>query len=309
MSEVDDEYEEFTKAVSLGLYDYMRKSHSNGFVLSLSGGVDSSVCAVLVKEMIERCGKAPIDTSYLTCVYQATKNSSYDTEQAARSVAEGLGFRFVKWDVDELVERYEELVTDAIGRSLRWDIDDIARQNIQARVRAPGVWMIANIKGALLLSTSNRSEAAVGYATMDGDTCGGLAPIAGIGKPFLIEWLRRMSQKYPCVKPVLDLKPTAELRPEEQTDEQDLMPYPVLEDIQKAAIRDKLSPSEVFVRLRRATMVCDDDLLKKYIDRFFDLWHRNQWKRERYAPAFHLDDESLDPKTWCRFPILSGRLQ
>ncbi len=72
-----------------------------------------------------------------------------------------------------------------MDRKLTWQTDDIALQNIQARVRAPSVWMIANIYNALLLSTSNRSEAAVGYATMDGDTSGGLSPIAGIDKHFL----------------------------------------------------------------------------------------------------------------------------
>lgn len=320
-----DEFEDFTAAVSLGLYDYMRKSRSNGFVLSLSGGVDSAACAVLVKEMIERCGPCETElgshsghgtnTSTLTCVYQATKNSSDETREAARSVAEGLGFEFVVWEVEKMVEGYSYLVEKAIGRDLEWTRDDMAMQNIQARVRAPGIWMLANIKNALLLTTSNRSEAAVGYATMDGDTCGGLAPIAGIGKPFLIDWLCHMSGKYPCLKPVLALKPTAELRPlawtEKQTDEADLMPYPLLEAIQKAAIRDKLSPDEVFVKLCSDTQWFaegDPEQLKKWIDKFFMLWHRNQWKRERYAPAFHVDDESLDPKTWCRFPILSGRL-
>lgn len=310
-----DEFEDFTAAVSLGLYDYMRKSRSNGFVLSLSGGVDSAACAVLVKEMVERCPRSrpsiKQNKDILTCVYQSTKNSSFVTERAARSVAEGLGFKFEVWDVEKLVEGYSNLVESAIVRKLDWKTDDMAMQNIQARVRAPGIWMLANIKNALLLTTSNRSEAAVGYATMDGDTCGGLAPIAGIGKPFLIDWLRYMREKYACLQPVLELKPTAELRPgKDQTDEADLMPYPLLERIQKAAIRDKLSPAEVFEQINSSYSGAwdDPDLLKKYIDRFFTLWHRNQWKRERYAPAFHVDDESLDPKTWCRFPILSGKL-
>ena len=318
----EDKWDDFTEAVSLGLWDYMRKSRSNGFILSLSGGVDSTACAVLVREMIERAGLKP--GNLMTCAYQATQHSSDATEAAARSVAEGLGFQFVKWDVDKLVAGYVHLVEDAIGRIPTWETDDVALQNIQARVRAPGVWMLANLKNALLLTTSNRSEAAVGYATMDGDTCGGLAPIAGIGKPFLIEWLAYMSEKYPCVRPVLKLKPSAELRPggenQEQTDEDDLMPYVLLEQIQQAAIRDKLSPDEVYERLSNLewlTVTSDgcssaprpeENTLRGYIDKFFTLWHRNQWKRERYAPAFHIDDESLDPKTWCRFPILSGKL-
>jgi NAD+ synthase (glutamine-hydrolysing) len=221
--------------------------------------------------------------------------------------------------VDALVEGYKALVAGAIGRPLDWGRDDVALQNIQARVRAPGVWLLANLQGGLLLTTSNRSEAAVGYATMDGDTAGGLAPIGGIDKAFLRAWLVRLEAEglsgVPPL-PVLGLvnrqAPTAELRPAErhQTDEDDLMPYPVLDAIERAAIRDKLGPLAVHQRMlaafgdRHAA-----PLLARWVERFFRLWCQNQWKRERYAPSFHLDDENLDPKTWCRFPILSGNFE
>ncbi len=186
-------------------------------------------------------------------------------------------------------------------------------------VRAPGVWMLANLHSALLLSTSNRSEAAVGYATMDGDTSGGLSPIAGIDKAFLQHWLCWLEQQgpdgvgpVPALRAVNQQQPTAELRPSEaaQTDERDLMPYEVLDAIERAAIRDKLIPVEVFDRLRaHYGDTYSPAELECWVDRFFRLWSRNQWKRERYAPSFHLDDENLDPKTWCRFPILSGGFQ
>jgi NAD+ synthase (glutamine-hydrolysing) len=167
--------------------------------------------------------------------------------------------------------------------------------------------MIANLNRALLLTTSNRSEAAVGYATMDGDTSGGLAPLGGIDKAFLLQFLRWAEPNLGLsgLSYVNNLQPTAELRPaaEGQTDEGDLMPYSILDKIEKAAIRDYKSPVEVFKTLRGLR---DDAVLKGYIRKFYTLWARNQWKRERYAPSFHLDDENLDPKTWCRFPILSG---
>jgi NAD+ synthase (glutamine-hydrolysing) len=191
----------------------------------------------------------------------------------------------------------------------------VALQNIQARARAPGVWLLANLRGALLLATSNRSEAAVGYTTMDGDTCGGLSPIAGVDKAYLRQWLRWMESTGPAgVGPLPALAavnvqpPTAELRPPEshQTDEADLMPYDVLDAIERAAIRDKLTPLEVLRQLEVQLPDCDRRQLAEWVERFFRLWCRNQWKRERYAPCFHLDDENLDPKTWCRFPILSG---
>ena len=85
------------------------------------------------------------------------------------------------------------------------------------------------------------------------------------------------------------------------------MPYDVLDAIERAAIRDKNSPIEVFELMRGQQFAhFTTQQIGLWVERFFKLWCRNQWKRERYAPSFHLDDENLDPKTWCRFPILSG---
>jgi NAD+ synthase (glutamine-hydrolysing) len=218
-------------------------------------------------------------------------------------------------DVDALVEQYTAMIAGTLGRPLTWEQDDLALQNIQARVRAPGAWLLTNLKGALLLATSNRSEVAVGYATMDGDTAGGLSPLAGIDKAFLRRWLRWMESTGPVgAHPIPELglvnqqQPTAELRPsgEHQTDEGDLMPYEVLDRIERLAIRDKLMPLEIFQHLRVEYPQRPSADLAGWITKFFRLFCRNQWKRERFAPAFHLDDLNLDPKTWCRFPILSG---
>ncbi len=315
--------EEFTRAMALGLFDYCRKSHSRGFVVSLSGGADSAACALLVDVMRRMAGPERVRVlsglgetrDLLTCVYQSTRNSGDVTRSAARELASAIGATFLEFDVDALVHDYTAMVEKEIGRKLTWENDDLALQNIQARVRSPGVWMLANLNGALLLATSNRSEAAVGYATMDGDTSGGLSPIAGIDKAFLREWLRWMESTgphalgpVPALKCVNDQQPTAELRPREskQTDEGDLMPYPLLDAIERAAIRDKKMPVEVFGDMRVRFPEYGAAQMKTWVARFYRLWSRNQWKRERYAPSFHLDDENLDPKTWCRFPILSG---
>lgn len=326
--------EEFTRAVTLGLFDYLRKSHSRGFIISLSGGADSAACAVLValtfqlaeqelgangfRQKLAHLGaseEAFALPALLACVYQGSKNSGDTTLRAAEELAQALGCTFDSWDIAPLVEGYEGILEKHLRRSLTWEEDDIARQNIQARVRAPGIWMLANIRNALLLTTSNRSEAAVGYATMDGDTCGGLAPIAGIDKAFLRHWLRWMEEAgapgiapIPALAAVNQQQPTAELRPDEaeQTDEGDLMPYPLLDQIEKWAIRDKRSPRDILQLVTTAFPQYGPDQHKAWVKRFFLLWSRNQWKRERYAPGFHLDDDNLDPKTWCRFPILSG---
>ncbi|MEM8933798.1 MAG: NAD+ synthetase, partial [Acidobacteriota bacterium] len=102
--------------------------------------------------------------------------------------------------------------------------------------------------------------------------------------------------------------PTAELRPHEadQTDEDDLMPYDLLDAIEESAIGEKRVPVEVYRAMRGRFPTIERRQLAEWVQRFFRLWCRNQWKRERYAPSFHVDDKNLDPKTWCRFPILSG---
>ena len=321
--------EELARAVSLGLFDYLRKSKARGFVLSLSGGADSSCCAIFVAEMVKRasaelgwnafCQALQLDEKeiqgdwkkavgkLLTCAYQGTKNSSNQTFSAAQQLAQSIGAEFHQWTIDDEVNSYSKKIEYAIGRNLSWDSDDIAMQNIQARTRSPIIWMLANIKKAVLLTTSNRSEGDVGYATMDGDTSGSFAPIAGLSKPFIIQWLRwaESSLGHSGLHAVNNLQPTAELRPLErnQTDESDLMPYVVLEAIERHAILERKSPVEVFESMKSSH---DRLQLKGWIRKFFRLWSINQWKRERLAPSFHLDDLNVDPRSWCRFPILSS---
>ncbi len=344
--------EEFARAVALGLFDYLRKSRSQGYVLSLSGGADSSAIAatvfLMVRMAVENIGLAGVKQKLayisaiqdcdsaeamvgklLTVMYQGTENSSDDTFLSAKELADSIGATFLNININGLVETYRGLIEGQLGRKLSWETDDVALQNIQARVRAPGIWLIANLNNALLLSTSNRSEAAVGYATMDGDTSGSISPITGIDKHFLRGWLRWLETtglniastpspetaiRLAGLHRVNNLQPTAELRPltSKQTDEDDLMPYDVLNAIELAAIRDKKPPIDV-LKLMEVQFngqvnrpQHDREKLLIWVERFFTLWSRNQWKRERYAPSFHLDDHNLDPRSWCRFPILSG---
>ena len=337
--------EEMARAVALGLWDYLRKSRALGYVVSLSGGADSAACAVLValavrlafaelgaagvRHRLSTCrrlhdaidrGGGPVAAvgALLACAYQPTENSGAVTRHAAAEVAAAIGAEFHVIDVDAQYKAYIATLETAIGRKLSWATDDVTLQNIQARVRAPSIWMLANLRGAVLLTTSNRSEAAVGYATMDGDTAGGLAPLGGIDKTYLRAWLLWMETTGPLgLDPVAALglinaqQPTAELRPPDhagirQTDEADLMPYEFLEAVEDSAIRDKHTPVEVLQELLPRYPAHTPIELATWIERFFRLWCRNQWKRERIAPSFHLDDRNVDPRSWCRFPILSG---
>jgi NAD+ synthase (glutamine-hydrolysing) len=159
---------------------------------------------------------------------------------------------------------------------------------------------------------------AVGYATMDGDTAGSLSPLAGIDKSFLLEWLSVLETRgiagippLPFLGAITSQAPTAELRPRapgvvEQTDEADLMPYPLLSRLEALAIRERKSPRQCLRELSTEAPWRDDPRLGQWTARFFRLWTRNQWKRERYAPSFHLDRHDLDPRSGTRFPILSA---
>lgn len=331
------EFEEFLRAAALGLFDYLRKSGLRGFALSLSGGADSSSVALLVRMMLELAvaelgfketmAKLPkveatneqtidgVMRNILFCAYQGSQYSSEDTRTSAREVAKALGARYEEWEIDGLVADYKQIICRVLGRELDLSdrTDSLVDQNLQARVRSPGIWGIANAYHFLLLTTSNRSEAGVGYSTMDGDTSGALNPIGGISKEFLLRWLPWMQNEgptglhpWPVLRYVTVLQPSAELAAD-QTDEKDLMPYPVLNAIEGWAVRDKLMPVEVFALMQLwFSRSYQRDMLARWVRKFFSLWSRNQWKRERFAISFHYDDRNLDPKTWCRFPVLSG---
>ncbi|MCB1138932.1 MAG: NAD(+) synthase [Leptospiraceae bacterium] len=415
-----DGHLEFLYATTLALFDYLRKSHSRGYAISLSGGADSAACSVLVERMIRYGvaelglagflqaihredlledaairGDAAVEASttkkqnpgehqqidalvsqLLFTVYQATAQSSETTRTAAARIAGGLGAHHREVSIQSIVEGYVGSYEEAYQRKLDWSTDDLVLQNIQARARSPLVWMLANATGSLLISTGNRSEGSVGYCTMDGDTSGGLAPIAGIDKHFLRGWLRFMELQgdpifgtVPELDTINNQQPTAELRPENQhqTDEADLMPYDVLNRIQKLAVRDRMGPAQILQKLlhdaslpardlsgqRPPSSSSDESAVQHqtereneqnpahpwniissiagsdpqtaldpavrpfqgdysradfagYIRKFFQLWSRNQWKRERIAVSFHLDDENIDPRTFFRFPILSA---
>jgi len=314
--------ESFYHAVTLGLWDYLRKSKSKGFTISLSGGADSSACTLLAVHALERAKAALGDEKFrelsgiekstsdsVFTVYQSTSNNSSQTFDSARMLAENLGVHFCSWQMDDFVSGYTSLAETALKLNLDWKTHDLALQNVQARVRVPALWMLANLTNTLLLATSNRSELAVGYTTMDGDAAGGLAPIAGVDKAFLRQWLiwAEANLSISGLRGVNSLSPSAELRPGlSQTDEQDLMPYTILNKIEIWFMEEHKTPEEI-IQLLTAQNI-EEQQAMQFTERFFTLWSRNQWKRERTAPAFHLDGHNLDPKSGCRFPILNGGL-
>jgi NAD+ synthase (glutamine-hydrolysing) len=343
-------HEEAIRAVALGLYGWLEKTNTNGFTLSLSGGADSALVATSVYLMVtyalyeindskqskglavppllrqfapdhlsQDIGHAAkeITSNLLTTVYQSTINSGEVTKAAAKAVSEGIGATFYHWSIDDAVNSYSKLVETALNEKLTWDKNDIALQNIQARSRAPGVWMMANVKNQLLLTTGNLSESAVGYMTQDGDTAGVLAPIVGIRKTRvreLLSWLQNTGTKISddsfltmdfldCIN---NQQPTAELRPNAQTDEEDLMPFPILDSIITESLVLRRNPQGILKSLVKNFPDFNKEVLAIYLVKYYRLFSRNQWKRDRSAPGFHIEMDSLDPKTFARFPLLNS---
>jgi NAD+ synthase (glutamine-hydrolysing) len=174
------------------------------------------------------------------------------------------------------------------------------------------IWTIANLNGALLLVTSNKSEAAVGYTTMDGDTSGGLAPIADVPKSLIklyLAWARRFHGLEGFEK-VDSMPASAELRPRkpgepEQTDEADLMPFAVLDQLMYAFVQLGLAPLDILRRFwptLKGHYNDDPAQLAAAIRKFVRLFCFAQWKRERFAISFRVTAFDLDPKTGFRFP-------
>ena len=333
-------YAEFARAAALGLFDYLRKSGAKRFVLSLSGGADSAATALLVRAMVvfgiqdlgmkgflnqlpeeyrECASVADVMEKMLHCVYQGTMQSSSLTHRAAEAVAKMLSATFSSYSIQEEVNAYRAKIEQVLGRELNWEEDNITLQNIQARVRSPGIWMVANALQGLLLTTANRSEASVGYTTMDGDSSGSLAPIAGVSKHFIQQWLLYLENNsvgenfgpFPGLSIINKQAPTAELKPldEMQTDEADLMPYPVLAFFEQQLLFKREKTSIVLAEaLTLFQSQYQAEELSLWLEKFKTLWRVSQWKRDRFAPSFHLDEFSVDSRTWFRFPILSKGL-
>lgn len=385
------QFELETRAVALGLRDWMNKTWSKGYALSLSGGADSALCAACcalaqlytlldcgledycagLKQLGIKFDEAAfreavvavsadrftgpwhqgntdqktfdglwqavrqyVMPQVLWCAYQASDYSGSVTRTAAREMAQSAGATFYEWSVAPVVHDYVANISQALGYDLTWEHDDIALQNIQARSRLPGIWLLANHRGLLLMATSNLSEATVGYCTMDGDTAGGLSPIAGIDKTTILRINRHIATDGIAVfgehcpvrwhlegmKFIVAQEPTAELRPGgEQTDEKDLMPYPLLDELRRRFLAGALPETlvtGVMADLKAQKIFNDqpqiqnltEEQLRLFVQRFVRLFQRSQWKRERFATGFHIQRDDVSPKSGMEFPILGSDL-
>jgi NAD+ synthase (glutamine-hydrolysing) len=273
--------EEAYRALVLGTSDYVRKSGFRGVVIGLSGGVDSSLVAAIAVDAIGR--------DQVSGIFMPSPYTSRESREDAYGLAENLGIAIREIPIRGIMESYEDL----LAPHFRGREKDTTEENLQARIRGNLLMAFSNKFGWLVLTTGNKSEMSVGYATLYGDMAGGFAVIKDVSKTLVYELCRwRNSSGRGEVIParVLWKEPTAELKPG-QKDTDSLPPYDMLDPILKAYIEDELSFSEIL------KLGCTTRQTEKVIS----MVDRSEYKRRQSPPGIKITGRAFG-RDW-RFPI------
>jgi NAD+ synthase (glutamine-hydrolysing) len=303
--------EELLDALALGLGDYFEKTGSFKTIgVALSGGRDSLLVLAVARRWIERrwAHRPPAERKakareILRAFYLPTRFSSPETHAAAEQVAIDLDAPLAIVSIEEAFER--ELL--AVEKMLQPGeaLTALARQNVQARVRAERMWTWANAAQGLFLQTSNMSEKAVGYVTIGGDGEGALSVIANVPKTvvnYVLDWLYEAT-RWEGIRLTL-LKPaTAELA-DNQEDERELMPFPVLDACFALFAGEKMSPEEVAVALRAVFPEHPPERLDDWAARFVRLFAASIYKWAQAPISIHVGNLDLERERALQLPVV-----
>ena len=273
--------EEAWKALCLGLRDYVRKCGFDRVVLGLSGGIDSALTAALAADAL--------GPDKVTGIAMPTRYSSAHSLTDAEALAANLGIAYHVVPIDAIFQSYLDGLTSVLPPP-----PGIAEENIQARVRGAVLMAYSNKHGCLLLSTGNKSELAVGYCTLYGDMCGGLAVINDVPKTLVYD-LARYVNRHRAVIPESSLTkpPSAELRPD-QTDQDTLPPYDLIDRVVEGYVERGQDPEALIAQgIDRAVV---EDVVGR-ID-------RNEYKRRQAAPGLRITPKAFG--VGRRFPIAAS---
>ena len=265
------EEEEIGRALTLGIHDYIAKCGFRDVVIGLSGGIDSALTAAIA---VEALGPA-----HVTGIAMPSQFSSQHSIDDARQLAENLGIAFHVVPIQEIYAPYETAVDELFGEKKF----DTANENIQARIRGNILMAWSNRTGALVLATGNKSEMAVGYCTLYGDMAGGLAVLGDVYKTMVYrvaQWINRDRVVIP--ESTMTKPPSAELRPN-QTDQDTLPPYDVLDGILKLYIEEWLEVDAI------AAAGYDREL----VARILKLVDTNEFKRQQAAPTIRVSNKAF----------------
>ncbi|MCK9226260.1 MAG: NAD+ synthase [Syntrophorhabdaceae bacterium] len=226
-----DPVEEVYQALKLGLHDYVRKNGFKGTVIGLSGGIDSALVAALA---VDALGKENVTT-----VFMPSKYTSWESREDAYQLAENLGIHIIEIPIDGILEGYFKSLKPLFA-GLK---EDTTEENIQARIRGNILMAFSNKFGWIVLTTGNKSEMSVGYATLYGDMAGGFAVIKDVPKTVVYDICAWRNKKGPVIpERIITKEPTAELKAG-QKDSDSLPPYDHLDQVLKSYIEEDKEPT------------------------------------------------------------------
>lgn len=294
--------EDLLDALALGVGDYFTKIGGFGTIgVALSGGRDSLLCLILAHRWCVRAGRKPAET--LRAFFMPTRYSSPETTAAAVQAAKDLDVPLEIVSVDEAFERELE----AVGRMLQpgETLTPMARQNVQARIRAERMWTWSNCAAGLFLQTSNMSEKAVGYSTIGGDGEGALALVANLPKTvvnYLLDYLYETT-RWEGIRLTL-LKPASAELAEGMEDEKELMPFPVLDACFALYAGEKMSPDEVALALRAMFPEHAPAQLDAWTTKFARLFTASIYKWVQAPLSLHVGNLDLDRERALQLPVV-----
>ena len=263
--------ESILKALVMGTHNYVTKCGFSKVVIGLSGGIDSALTACIAARAL---GPKNVSVVFMPSLYTSKENFE-DTQELAAN----LGVVLTTIPIESMFKEFLKFLSPAFN-----DIEpDITEQNIQARIRGTILMALSNKHGALVLSTGNKSELAVGYCTLYGDMTGGLAVISDIPKTMVYDLARFINQEKEVIPSrIITKAPSAELKPD-QIDQDDLPPYDILDAILKEYIEEVKGIEDL------VQMGFDKKVVKDVISRV----DRNEYKRHQAAPGLKVTSKAF----------------
>jgi NAD+ synthase (glutamine-hydrolysing) len=265
-------------ALTLGLRDYVRKNGFEQVVVAVSGGIDSALVAMIAVDAL--------GPDRVSCVVMPSPHSSPDTQADARAIVRNLGAELIEIPIEAAMRAYQDLLaTESVPSDGRHDVpsqagEELAAENIQARIRGNLVMALSNRYGWLVLTTGNKSELSVGYATLYGDMAGGFAVIKDVPKTLVYRLVRHRNERSDrelVPESVLERAPSAELRPD-QRDEDSLPPYEVLDRILAAYVEEDRGRDEIV----------SHGLPAEVVDEVIAMVDRSEYKRRQAPPGIRI---------------------
>ncbi|HVA71916.1 MAG TPA: NAD+ synthase [Candidatus Limnocylindrales bacterium] len=287
-SQPKDELEAAYDALVCGTRDYVYKCGFRQVVIGLSGGVDSAVVAAIAV--------AAVGPQNVLGVSMPGPYSSEGSLRDAKQLAKNLGVQHLVLSISDVFRSYRQTLASVFGErkddANREQKNEVWEENIQARARGNLLMALSNKFGSMVLSTGNKSEMAVGYCTLYGDMAGGLAVISDVPKVMVYELARLVNREREVIpEATLTKPPSAELRPN-QTDQDSLPPYDVLDRILKAYVEDLRSPEEISSHYGFALELVRD------VARLVD---RSEYKRKQAPPGLKITSKAFS--VGRRFPL------